>query len=87
MYEIMVTGFCRNAGTYEGHQYDNWVIHGTTAHVNPRLTDPHRLKAPFQGREAIVVKVPARFGYVPRVGDSLELVYGPQGLICVQVKE
>lgn len=75
MYEATVVGFRHSTGSFQGNNYDNYMVHVTMAPTR----DDH------QGQMVMEVKVPARMGYVPRVGDEIILHYGPNGLSRVEV--
>lgn len=70
MYEATVVGFRHNTGTYQGTPYDNYVLH-----VVADVQDPDHV-----GQKVMEVKVRSKMNYVPRLGDRLELYYGPNGL-------
>ena len=70
MYEATVVGFRHNKGTYNGVDYENYKVHVVCNAEDPDHT----------GQKVMEVKVPAKMKYVPRVGDLVELYYGPNGL-------
>lgn len=70
MYEATVVGYRHNQGTYQGVDYENYKVHV----VADAQIDGH------VGQIVMEVKIGKKMNYVPRVGDRIELYYGPQGL-------
>lgn len=75
MYEGTVVGYKHNTGTYQGNPYDNYQVHV----VCDSVSDDH------VGQFVLIEKIRSKMGYVPRVGDRITLIYGPNGLDRVEV--
>ena len=70
MYEATVVGFRHNKGVFNGAEYENYKVHVVCDAQVPEHV----------GQIVMEVKVGKKLGYQPRVGDRIELYYGPNGL-------
>lgn len=71
MFFYEVEGFRRYEGEYEGKKYGGYFLYCT--HQRPEV----------EGRATIEIKVKDKYGYHPRVGDNISVIYGPRGIESV----
>lgn len=73
MYMYEVVGFRKYEGEFEGKKYSGYFLHCTH----------HR--DDVEGTAVTEIKVKSKTGYVPRVGDTITIFYGPRGINRIDV--
>lgn len=75
MYQYEVVGFKPYSGEFEGRPYKGYTLHCVQ----------DTKKDGFEGRETCTIKAKEKFGYTPRVGDTIWVTYGPHGIEKIDV--
>lgn len=75
MYEFEVVGFKPYSGEYEGKPYSGYVLHCIAKTV----------KDGFTGCEVCTIKAKSKYGYTPRVGDTIWITYDRFGIAKIDV--
>lgn len=71
MKKFSVVGFSRYSGEYEGRPYAGYYVHCLSE------DDPG---PGFEGRRVKELKAKEKLGYVPHVGDLIQVEYGEYGI-------
>lgn len=72
-----VVGFRPYSGEYEGRKYSGYYAHCVTDGSDKGVT----------GERVQEVKIKSKFGYTPRVGDQISVVYDEYGICDIEVFE
>lgn len=73
MYVYEVLGFRKYSGEFEGRKYSGYFLHCSY------------FREGVEGHAVTEIKVKEKHGYVPRVGDQISVIYGPNGIDKIEV--
>ena len=75
MFIYQVVGFRKYSGEYEGRKYSGYFLHCVG---EPQRDD-------VEGQVVTELKIKEKLGYIPRVGDMIQITYNQYGICDVKV--